>query len=331
MSDNRLNNRASVIIRSIGERTEYLCKEMILTQGILDENILVIKRKPFTLALQASYETGIALDRPWTLCLDADVLILPKTISDIINFADQQDLSIFEIQGLILDKFFGGNRDGGLHLYRTSYLSQALKYIPHEQNIIRPEFYVLESMRNQGHPWKRMIYLTGIHDFEQYYADIFRKCFVQAHKHQEYAEIFITYWPEQGIRDFDYKIALKGFLAGIEFDGNVHIDAQHDLYKECFEKLQIDEKQDLPPGYFSPSDVENLVTNWKEPLVYQKYFPNMTVSQGEKRIRENAGKKLFAKLRTLGPFRMLLYTIGWGLERVGDKIKRMVGAGENLQ
>lgn len=225
-----LNNRVSVIIRSVGERTEFLCKELVLAQGILGENITVIRKTPFTLALRASYEAGIALNRPWTLCLDADVLLLSDSIHQMISLAEQQDSSIFEIQCLVLDKFFGGPREAGNHLYRTSLLNQALKFIPQEQNNIRPEHYTLEAMKIQGFPWKGINYLTGIHDFEQYYVDIFRKCFVQAHKHQEYAEIFISYWPQQVIMDFDYKIALKGFIDGIDFEGDVHIDTHQEIY-----------------------------------------------------------------------------------------------------
>jgi hypothetical protein len=183
-------------------------------------------------------------------------------------------------------------------------------------------------MRNQGYPWKGLNYLTGIHDFEQYYVDIFRKCFVQAHKHQEYAEIFFTYWPQQGIRDLDYKIALKGFMAGIEYEGDIRIDAQRDIYREHFEKLQIDEKQELPPGYFSPADINNQVKDWKEPPVYQKYFPNMMNLQDEQGHEEVNVKKFMEKKRILGPFKLLLYFFGWSLVRVGDKIKRLVARGE---
>jgi hypothetical protein len=186
-------------------------------------------------------------------------------------------------------------------------------------------------MKIQGFPWKGINYLTGIHDFEQYYVDIFRKCFVQAHKHQEYAEIFISYWPQQVIMDFDYKIALKGFIDGIDFEGDVHIDTHQEIYRELFEKLQIVEKSDIPPGYFSPSDIELLVKNWIEPPIYHKYIQYEMISQENEGAKQmTRKKKLIEKKRTLGLFKLFLYIFGWGLEKVGGKIKRLVDTQEEL-
>jgi hypothetical protein len=329
-TDNNLSDSACIIIRSAGERTEFLCKELVLAQGFPEENITVIKEVPFSRSLYASYEAGIAFDRAWTLCLDADVLLLPDSIREMILLAEKQDPSIFEIRGLILDKFFGGPRQGGIHLYRTSLLSQALNFIPQEQEQIRPEQHTLNAMKSLGFSWKRVDYLIGIHDFEQYYADIFRKCFAQTHKHQEYAEIFLSYWPQQGINDFDYKVAMKGLVAGLEYEGDVRIDAQQEIYRECFEKLRIVEKADLPRGYFSLSDINLLVRNWVEPPVYQKYFQFEMISHANEKAEHSIRKKNLAeKRRALGPLKFLVYLLGWGGEQAGERLKKLVDKQED--
>ena len=311
---NSLNDHVSVIIRSVGERTEALCMDLVLAQGLRAENITFIRKTPFSLALQASYEAGIACDRPWTLCLDADVLLLPDSIQEMVRFAEQQKPVVFEFRGLVLDKFLGGPRPAGNHLYRTSLLSQALKFIPQEQNNIRPEQNTLDAMKALGFPLRMKTSLIGMHDFEQYYADIYRKCFVHAHKHKKYAEIFVTYWPQQAGRDLDYKIALKGFTDGLEFEGNVGIDAQQDIYREGFEKIKIVEKTELPPGSLSPNGIGMLVKNWTEPPVYHKYFHYPLYY-----------KKRFAeKKESLGFFKYLVYLMGWGLKHAGSWIKELV-------
>jgi hypothetical protein len=324
-----LRERCSIIIRSAGERTENLCKELVLAQGLPEEDIAVIRQFPFSRALRASYETGIALDRPWTLCLDADVLLLPNSIHEMISLVEKQDSSVFEIRGLILDKFFGGPRQGGIHLYRTSLLSNALKFIPQDQEQIRPEQHTLDAMKARGFPWKRVDYLIGIHDFEQYYADIFRKCFAQAHKHLEYAEIFLSFWPLQGIDDTDYIVALKGLMAGLDYRGEVRIDIRQEVYRERFESLNIAEKPDLPPGYYSLPDIEHLVRNWTEPPAYHKYFQFEMISHANEKPKHSIRKKNLAeKRKNLGPFKYLLYLLGWGVERVGERIKKLVDGQE---
>jgi hypothetical protein len=326
-----LTSNASVIIRSAGERTEFLCKELVLAQGLPEENIAVIKQAPFSRALYASYEAGVALDLPWTLCLDADVLLLPNSVHEMISLAEKQAPSIFEIRGLILDKFFGGPRQGGIHLYRTSLLSQALTLIPLEQEQIRPEQHTLDAMKARGFSWKRVDYLIGIHDFEQYYADIFRKCFAQAHKHQEYSEIFLSYWPQQGINDLDYKVAIRGLMAGLDYQGEVRIDIQQEICREHFENLNIAEKPDLPPGYYSLLDIEHLVKNWIEPPVYHKYFQFEMIAHANQKPKHSIRKKNLAeKRKNLGPLKYLLYLLGWGVERAGKRIKKLVDGQEEF-
>jgi hypothetical protein len=309
-----INDRISVVIRSAGERTEFLCKELVLAQGIHADNIAIIRKAPFSLALQASYEAGMAFNRPWTLCLDADVLLLPDSIHRMVYHAEHQGSSIFEVQGLVLDKFFGGPREAGNHVYRTSLLNRALACIPQDPTNSRPEWTTLIAMKSQGFAWRRMNHLVGLHDFEQYYSDIFRKCFIQAHKHKEFAEIFVSYWPQQAIADYDYQVALKGYIEGLEFAGEVLIDARQDIYRERFERLHIDEKPELPPAYFSPSDIDLLVKNWQEPAVYHKYFHY-----------EMAYKKKFAeKKKALGLVKLLPSLLGWSLEFAGGKIRKLV-------
>jgi hypothetical protein len=326
-----LRDRCSIIIRSAGERTLSLCKELVLAQGIMEENIAVIKQIPFSRALLASYEAGIALNRPWTLCLDADVLLLPNSIHEMISIAERQGSSVFEIRGLILDKFFGGPRQGGIHLYRTSLLSQAVKFIPQEQEQIRPEQFTLDAMKARGFSWKRVDYLSGIHDFEQYYADIFRKCFAQAHKHLEYAEIFLSYWPQRGIDDMDYKVAMRGLLAGLDYQGEVRIDIQQEIYRERFESLDIAEKLDLPSGYYSLLDIEHLVRDWTEPPVYHKYFQFEMIAHANEKPKHSIRKKNLAeKRKNLGPIKYLLYLLGWGVERAGEQIKKLVDELEEI-
>jgi hypothetical protein len=326
-----LIDRCSIIIRSAGERTLSLCKELVLAQGIMEENVAVIKQIPFSRALYASYEAGIALDHPWTLCLDADVLLLPNSIQEMVSLAEKQDSSFFEIQGLVLDKFFGGPRQAGIHVYRTLFLSQALKFIPPAQEQIRPEQHTLDAMKAGGFPWKRMDYLVGIHDFEQYYADIFRKCFIQAHKHLEYAEIFLSYWPQRGIDDVDYQVAMRGLMAGLDYRGEVRIDIQQEIYRECFGSLNIIEKPDLPLGYYSLLDIEHLVKNWTEPPVYHKYFQFELIAHANEKPKHSIRKKNLAEKRKhLGPIKYLLYLLGWGVERAGERIKKLVEEQEEI-
>ena len=295
---------AAVVVRSVGERTEALCSELVSAQGIAEGHIAVIREAPFARALQASYEAGIRMGCEWTLCVDADVLLFSDAIPRMLRLAQRQKPSVFELNWRVLDKFFGGPRPAGLHLYRTALLVEALRCIPQE-HAIRPESSVFEAMQDQGFPWLQMKDTLGLHGFEQYYRDIFRTCFVHAHKHPQYAELFLSHWRAGRTKDRDYDVALKGFLAGIEYDGEVVIDSQNEIILRGFERLQIAEKPPLRPGELSGSDVGQLVSAWKVPADFYKYY------------RRPVGQALSLRFKELGLLKLLPFAVGSALERTG--------------
>lgn len=260
-----------VLIRTVGERTEKVCEKLIYQQGISEENLKTVHSVPFSTSLLESYQAGIERGLKWTLCVDADVLLRQGSIAGAVALMEQQSSQVFELQGHVLDKFFGGPREAGFHLYRTSLLEKGVQLMPNG-NHIRPETETLNNMQNKGFPFVRAPLLLGVHDFEQYYADIFRKCFVQAHKHLYRSELLITVLKEGVEHDKDLFVGLKGFVEGLFYNGEVMIDAGQQVYKESFRKLQIEEKHEISVKDFDFHWVENIISNWKEPEIFKQYL-----------------------------------------------------------
>jgi len=320
VTNKQINEKLTVVIRCAGERTIALCKALILEQGVLPDNLFVIREVPFSAAVRKGYEIGIERGLPWTLHLDADVLLRPGSIEKMLNLAEEQEQNVFQIQGQIIDKFFGGPRDAGNHLYRTSLLPAALPLIPEEGVDIRPETYILETMSEMGYPRVKVPYVVGLHDFEQYYKDIFRKSFVQAHKHLYRAELFVTIWQEGAEKDTDFQVALKGFAAGIVHYGSVFIDARQKEYQDGFAKLQTEEKPDLAADSYSLDDIEKIINTWVDHGIYRKFFPTRAGLGSEKPAffsKENLG----GLYRMLGPLKILPYLVGSVLCEMGKRIK----------
>jgi len=324
MTDGMVEPRASIIIRSSGERTEQACKNLILEQGIPAENLFVLREAPFSKALRKSLELGLERGLKWTLCNDADVLLRPAAVKTMLALAEQQEEQIFEVQGFILDKFLGGPRNGGIHLYRTSLLPKALENIQLEAGNIRPEFHTLKAMAALGHPWKTVPYLVGIHDFEQYYLDIFRKCFIHAHKHADMAELFLSFWREKAGSDRDYAVALHGFASGVEHTGDVSIDSGLDMYQALFSEYHLQEKHALDPAACSLAQVEQTIENWVEPPLYKKLYPDkfglVSLAKGE--ISEK--QRISQLAADLGIIKLILYAIGAALKKAGKWLQERV-------
>lgn len=219
-------DEVTAVIRSAGERTEAACNHLLSSQ-VSEENISVIHERPFTKALERTFEIGMQRGRPWTLVVDADVLIRDGAISQILEMAEQAEDNVFEVQGRMLDKLFGGARPCGLHLYRTALLPEAIDCIPAQGVTMRPETLVLRRMASRGYPWVQEEIVVGLHDYEQYYRDIYRKAFAHAHKHGRYVPHLESLWRRLAEEDPDYQVALWGLRAGQIFDGTVKIGMVH--------------------------------------------------------------------------------------------------------
>jgi hypothetical protein len=109
---------------------------------------------------------------------------------------------------------------------------------------------MIDSMAQMGCPWLQCDAVVGVHDFEQYYADIFRKCFVHAHKHQSVIGRAEAYWREHLDRDYDFQVALWGSALGKLHTGPVAIDKQcaERQFCEVASIKGIEEKPELSTG-----------------------------------------------------------------------------------
>lgn len=239
----------AVIIRHCGERTLDICQQLVKEQ-VQGENITVISEIPFSNAVRKTFEIGMDFHLPWTIAIDADVLISKNAIAEMIESASVFDHRTFKFTAKVGDKLFLKPRQGGIHLYRTSYLDTALKMFPGEE-FIRPETHIAEMLsqeKNLQNPVFELI--IGIHDYEQWYRDIYRKAFVHANKHgKNYVESFLRNWAKKMDDDLDYKVALIGLCHGIAIREKVAIDIrtlpinylENELLKDIYEKPPLTE------------------------------------------------------------------------------------------
>lgn len=315
---NVLDN-VSVVVRSVGERTEAACKRLILTQNVPPESVFSIHEFPFSKALSVGFEIGLVEAKKWTIFVDADLLLRGGSIQKMVASGERAPGNVCELHGYVLDKFFGGARMGGVHLYRTSLLELARGLIPKEGENIRPESHVLRSMTDLGFPWRSVPELVGLHDFDQSYEDVYRKCFVQAHKHAHLFDLFLDFWRDRTASDLDYQVALAGFSAGIAHYGEVRIDKQADYFRRGMKVMGIEEKPPLDPGEWSAEAVEEVIRDWREPDKYWNFFPDGVLSKGNTRLRRLA---LSAKLHTPRKLRKIIL---WRASRHLLKLSQLIG------
>jgi len=303
-----------VVIRSAGERTEQLCKKLL--SGILDESqIFIIREYPFESVLRKSFQIGIDSKSKWLFVVDADLLILPETLVNVLDEANSEPVEIFHIQGIIYDKFFQDYRKAGPRLYRVNSLQRAIELIPKDREEIRPEFSTIKRMEAESYKSKSSDIVFGVHDFEQYYTDIYRKCVVHAFKHRDEIDKLIKKWITN-IDDDDYKIALGACLDAFSLYESVSIDKR--LFEargqQFLNRIGTPEKNDL----FDVVKIEEYV---RSILSFAGDIPDyMTIKNDQK---EYPTKKEFVKtiLETRGILGTARYLLGQSIVKIGTFIR----------
>ena len=259
------------VIRSAGERTTEACRALV-EEFVPSDQVRVIQEVPFSKAIKKTFQIGAESGKKWTVCLDADVLVYREGIRELLEATESVDSHIWSVQGLTIDKFIPIIRTAGNGIYRNSMVQEAMQYIPEEGTSLRPETTMMDAMIAAGHLKYRTNIVVGIHDFEQYFSDIFRKTFLHVHKHSNVLNEMLAYWEQMKKDDEDFEIALLGAEAGKSFSGTIKIDKrfrQKEWQRIC-EREEIKEKDDLPSKKITPAKVRDFVNTFETDMELQK-------------------------------------------------------------
>lgn len=270
-----------VVIRKNEERTSQVCQQ-IVAQQVPEKQIHIISEKPFHRAVEETLKAGIHSGR-WLIAVDADVLLFPETIAQMVSRANAIKKDFFFYQGAILDKFFLGYRPAGPHLYNCKHMLRALEHKAGFENDMRPESFVRSRMVKEGLAFVQDKTVFGLHDFEQSYSDIYKKIFKHSLKHGMYMKKLSPLFKRFSELDPDFAVA----LIAIEDAEKYHIEKPPseqnlDIHaKEALRKLNLIEKSPFKP---KGSNSETIASDTKMQylnalginehfLRKQRYFP----------------------------------------------------------
>lgn len=291
-----VERRVTVVIRSAAERTVDLCRSLLLQQ-LPAEHLHCIQESPFSRAVTRTFELGLEANLPWTAAVDADVFVRPNAITQLVDAAEQAGPDVFEAQSDFFDKLFQGPRSGGIHLYRTSMLDQALEFSRREEVTHRPEFHVIQQMIGAGYRQQLFDFLIGIHDFDQYRRDYYRKGFVHAQKHASVLDFLEPMWQRHSEFDLDFKATLIGMAAGREAGGIAKTDirAFDDSVTAQLAEHGLTEKPAINQSEHQSVDIEQQLANLEtapEFLEWQRHEQQALRPHWRLRCRMALGKTL---------------------------------------
>lgn len=288
-----------VVVRGVGERTENALVQ--LTQKLVEqENVVRVTGTPFSETLRKSFEVALDRNLPWTFCIDADVLLVPDALLYFRTAVQAAPSDLIGIHGLILDKLFGGVRPAGVRIYQTALLKQALLYIPHGEESKRPETFTRRAMQQKGYAWMTHGILSGLHDFEQYYRDVYRTAFFHAQKHRKYVQVLRPYWERMSQHDADFLVAIRGADHGAREERVLGLDVRNfpEHVASVLSELGLKEKQ---PFHQSADEliklVQETIFRWKTPPEYDEFWRQV---RQPSRVARLLGPSVLGKLGLSG-------------------------------
>ena len=316
-----------MIVRSTGERTAELCHALLAEELGGTVEVAVVRESPFCEAVRRAFEIGCQAGRKWTLMVDADVVPRAGGVRAAIEFVEGQPEDLFVCLGMVLDKFFFNERQAGYHVYRTDLLPKALdEFTPAIANSIRPENQLMLRMCELGSRYAVFRdRVAGLHDYDQFYRDIYRKAFVHAKKHPQLVRLLLNGWLERSEEDSDFLIAFIGARAGLAFPRPVRIDIKT-LPKEVtpiLEALGLEEKPALEAGHFSPESVEEMISSFDPP-------PGFGLLQRMLGVRkdESASAKIGDIRDAVGWTRVAPWLVGAKMRNLGRRIVEWAESGQ---
>lgn len=247
----------TVILRSVGERTEQVCLSHI-KQEIPEGNISLIKNKSLSESTIELCKTAIKSGRPWTLLIGGDYIPRPGFLGKLHLGAKLATQNTQLVKGTIIDKFameLRGER-GGPHLYRTDLLKTWLQILPDVDNGITTEAQCQKYFYKKGYIAQRNTFWVALHDFEQHYKDIYRSMFVYGRKWPKLQEL-LPRWERAALNDNDFKVALYAYQKGAEYKKTVNADFQRD-YGFSESPFKTWEKPPLKKGLYDVSNYDCL-------------------------------------------------------------------------
>jgi hypothetical protein len=183
------------VIRTNGERTAAACEWYAKR---LFANVQPIRVAPFAEAVRECFRIGIASRADWLVTIDADLLVLDGALN-LLRVAKRT--TGWQVLGRVRDRLYGGIRRGGVRVYRVATLDRVLPLV--RDDAIRPEGDLAGIV-----PGVEMVEtVTALHDYEQWYADLYRKGAAHRIKHPNWN---VERWRKS--EDRDLRVAYAGWI-----------------------------------------------------------------------------------------------------------------------
>lgn len=198
------------VVRTIGERTEEVCIELIHRQKAENEKVSILNESTHVDAIEKTFLLGLRSEADWLVAVDADMLLLPGGVSEMREEVKSCDANVFVAYPAVYDKLYSIRR-WGVSLYRVSMLEElydTFKELKNNHHLKIEGGAIKEVAKGKNEIfYSRKV--VALHDFHQYYRDLYRKVYLNTVRNPGYKKKAEKNWEKISHLDADYLVMLQ--------------------------------------------------------------------------------------------------------------------------
>jgi hypothetical protein len=179
--------------------------------------------------------------------VDADIIPAPDLYDKARACVDHVENDIGVITFMVQDKLLFGNRYMAIRIYRAAAIPDMLALMPPLGGGVRPESSTITRLVERGWRHKLVPEVLALHDYEQFYRDIYRKAYLHMQKHGARMARLLELWMRLADHDSDYQAALAGATDAMLERRPADCDASHAAFqnKDSLSRIGLEEKSAL--------------------------------------------------------------------------------------
>lgn len=272
------------VIRTIGERTEEVCIELVRREKSLNEKMSIVREQTHVDAVDKTFLLGLQSEADWLVLIDADMLLLPGCMQEIRDEIVSLNENTVVMFPAVFDKLYSMRR-WGVTIYRVSMIEEVYTAFQQarSQHHLKIEGKAIKEVASGQMEIFHSRKVVAIHDFHQYYKDLYRKIYLNAIRNPGYNERAKSYWNKMSREDADYLVMLKAMedalTEGRQLDNSVNDFSQSEL-TERIGKLGLSEKYPLLWEDFVDKSLAMFmdaeISSNEKYSVFNDYFDNLS-------------------------------------------------------
>ena len=240
-------------------------------------------------AVEKTYEVGLDNRRDWTFSVDADVILEPQMVVRVLDDLLSSTEDVRVAHPGVIDKLYRLKRWAGIQIYRTDALEELRNIfkLKKEQRQLKIEGACISELRGRGRKVAFVKHVVGLHDYYQYYRDLYRKVYLNTIRNQGMIRKARKLWSYWCRFDDDYRVTLAAMEKALEerrdLTNSVNDFSREEL-NEALGRLNLEEKPDIPLNAFLDTTITERVLreagNIEPHRVFPHYFERSRLWQG---------------------------------------------------